>query len=847
MRLGSWGWSLGPGAPFAWLAAGLLAVVPHAAHAEIRSIAFDIPPQPLGPALNQLAVQSNRQILFSSLLTAGRRSTGLQGLYSPEQALSRLLAGTGLTVRLEGTSFLVQQAALRGEEGPAAQPVDSPAAVDEVVVTALKRESLAQDTPISMTVVDGDLLKARGSVDLEHAATYLPGLRLTWSSFGRRLVLRGVYAAGEATTGLYYDETPVTGPVGTTADPGVMSPELMLVDVKRIEVLRGPQGTLYGAGSMGGTLRILFNRPDLAKPSGLLSASVAGAWHGGTAGGLVAVANQPLVKDRLAIRLVAYDYGAPGAVDNLTLGLKNVDASRVQGVRATLLWAPDERLEAQLSGAIQHTHVNDISSWQQGVGPWRTTHAVRAPFDGDIGLVNATVRWRTTGATLTATSSWYRWRLIRRNDYSGVLRGQRNNPQGCSRYFGLDAGACGPVQLAGYTAYVDGLYPAGLVQPVSLTSWINEVRAASNGPGPLDWTLGAYTERRRDAVDSEVVQADPLTGMAYAPVRLIGQRSIENEFDQTAVFGEASWEVRPGTVLTAGGRRYRYHKRDRGEVQVANVVSGTWLDYQADDATHESGWDLKVLASQRLGPGALTYIQASQGFRPGGVNIVPGLPEALAAYRSDSLWNYEAGLKSEWFGRRLLVNLAVYRIDWRDMQYSAQTRNGAFTFLTNIGASRIYGAEMEVVARPRPAWTVSTSLTFTDAHLTADQFSNTAIGLGQTGDRLPMIPQFEGAASVERTWWLAQDAQVVMRLDAAASSTAWSTFNHGGADDLKLGGYAVFGSSLSLSRGDWSVSLAVDNLLNRAGKNQALPSTAGPVEVFGLRPRTARLTLERRL
>jgi outer membrane receptor protein involved in Fe transport len=299
-------------------------------------------------------------------------------------------------------------------------------------------------------------------------------------------------------------------------------------------------------------------------------------------------------------------------------------------------------------------------------------------------------------------------------------------------------------------------------------------------------------------------------------------------------------------VLTAGARSYRYHKRDRGEVQVANVVSGTSLDYVPDKATQESGWGLKFLASHRLRPGALAYIQASQGFRPGGVNIVPGLPDALAVYRSDSLWNYEGGVKSEWFGRRLLANMAVYRTDWRDMQYSALTRNGAFTFLTNIGASRIYGAEMEVTARPRPAWTVSASFSYTDAHLTADQLSNTAIGLGQTGDRLPMIPRFEGAASVERTWWLAQDAQVVVRLDAAASSTAWSTFDHSAAD-LKLGGYAVFGSSLSLSRGDWSLSLAVDNLLNRAGKNQALPGTAGPVEVFGLRPRTGRLTLERRL
>jgi iron complex outermembrane recepter protein len=827
----------------AWLTAALLAAAPWAARAAGPAIAFDIPAQPLGAALNQLAVQSNHQILFAPGLAAGRRSEGLHGAYSPEQALRRLLAGAGLTFRLEDGSFLVQPAP--AHSGPTATPVETATAVDAVVVTALKRESLAQDTPISMTVVAGELLKARAAVDLERAAAYLPGLRMTWTSFGRRLVLRGVYAAGEATTGLYYDETPVTGPVGTTADPGMMTPELLLVDVDRIELLRGPQGTLYGAGSMGGTLRILFNRPDLDQAGGSLSASGAAADHGGSATGDVATLNAPLVRGRLGLRLVAYDYGSPGAIDNVRLGLKDVDGSRIQGGRVALLWAPDDDLSVQVSGAAQHSHYDDISAWDEEAGPWRTEHAVRAPFDGRIGLLNATARWRLGPATVTATSSWYEWRLTRRNDYSGVLLGQRTSPQGCSRYFSLGDGACDQGQLDRYTAYVDGVYPAVLNQPATLSAWINEVRAASNSAGPLTWTLGLYSERRRDHVDSQVLQADPATGAAYDPLRFIGARSIDNELDQVAAFGEGSWETRSGAILTAGARHYSYSKNDRGAVQIANVISGTSLGYAIDATTHESGWGLKVQASQRLAPNLLGYLGAVQGFRPGGVNIVPGLPDALVAYRSDTLWNYEAGLKSDWFDRRLTANLALYRIDWRDMQYSAQTLNRAFTFLTNIGASRIYGLEAEMVAQPSPEWRLELGATYTDARLTADQVSNTAIGVGLTGDRLPMIPRTAASAAVQRRWSLTDGVTALWRLDVTTQGTARSAFNASVADDLKMGGYAIFGASFGLGRGDWRADLVVDNLLDRAGKSQALRSSSGPVEVYGPRPRTVRLTVER--
>lgn len=230
------------------------------------ALRFDIPAQPLSQALNQLALRSDREILFSPALTQGKRSERLSGVFTAEAALHQLLAGSGLTVQLEGRSFLVLPAAQPARSSAAtaraAAPPPLSVAINSVVVTALKRSSLARQTPISMTVLSGEQLSRAGIVDLEKAAPLLPGLKLISTAFGRRLVLRGVYGAGEATTGLYYDETPMTGPVGTTADPGVMAPELALVDVDRVELLRGPQGTLYGSGAMGGALRFCSSAPN---------------------------------------------------------------------------------------------------------------------------------------------------------------------------------------------------------------------------------------------------------------------------------------------------------------------------------------------------------------------------------------------------------------------------------------------------------------------------------------------------------------------------------------------------------------------------------------------------------
>ena len=805
---------------------------------------FDLPAMPLGQALNQLALRSDREILFSPRLTAGRMTPALSGTFTPEQALARLLAGSGLTLRAEGRGFLIVAASREKDVEPSA-PVVSAVDLDGVIVTALKRSSLVQQTPVSMVVADGERLARLGVTDIERAAPMLPGLKLISTAFGRRLVLRGVYGAGEATTGLYYDETPMTGPVGTTADPGVMAPELALVDMDRIELLRGPQGTLYGSGAMGGALRILFKRPDLENDTGALAVSAASLAHGGEAVSGSAVMNAVVLPETLALRLTAYDQRQPGVIDNVRLGLSDVDSVRTRGVRAAVLWQSGPKVSALISASHQSSRRDDISAWNDTAGPWRTVHAGRAPFDSDIDLASVVLKWRGPAVDVTAVSSWYRWALVRRSDYSGVLIGERTNAAGCMRMFSI-AAACDATQMASYSAYVDSVYPAILNQPAELTARIHEIRAASTGPGPIGWSLGAYSEVREDYIDSQVRHVDPATGAPVEPPVLIGRRGIENRLSQTAVFGELSYAFPSGGELTVGARRFDYVKRDKGGVQIANVISGTWMDYAIDARSRERGWSLKALASRQLAPGVFAYAQISQGFRPGGVNVVPGLPESLAVYRSDRLDNAELGLKGQSLDRRFSLNLALYRARWRDMQYAAQTQNRAFNYVTNIGAARIQGLELEGVAQRLAGWDLAGGVTLTDARLTADQLSNSAIGLGREGDRLPIVPRLTASASLERRWRLGDDLVGRLRFDGFYAGLARSAFNAANPDYLKMGGYAVFGVSAGFEKAAWSVDLAIENLLDRAGRAVAARNASGPIEYFGVPPRAARLTVERR-
>jgi iron complex outermembrane receptor protein len=805
------------------------AVLPGTATAAGRKAQFSIPAgAPLDRALTQFSAQSDRDILFTPAMVAGRRSKGVWGRMDSDAALETLLRGSGLTWREFQGRYLVEHAGLEKTV------IESAAEVEGVVVTALRRPTLDRLTPMSVRAFSGEELTRAGAATFTQAANLLPGLTQTSTGTGRnRFSLRGVSGSGEATTALYYDDIPVTGPSGTTADPGGSSPEFLLVDVDRLELLRGPQGTLYGSSAMGGALKVVFKRPDLSNPSASLAAEVstnAGEW--GQAQTLVL--NQPLVQDKVGLRLAVYHRSDPAYLDNRRLGLARVNEGSTSGARLGVGFELEGDLQINLTAAHQDTREGDTSGGWLGA-PSNVSYAyVRTPFDSLMTMYEGALVWRVSGVRLSANVASYTWKSTRQIDYTGTLQSERLSLDGCKRYLQISAlGTCTPGQLDLYSAYVDSRAPGLLYQPIDLKADVQEVRLQSDTSGFVAWTAGLFREARSDTIDSQVIVADPATGLPRHG-DFTGRRIVASRLSQRAVFGEVTLGADRDTSFVLGARHFVYDKLTQGEALIVNVISNT-TEANFRNMTGESGWSLKLLASHRFSPTTMGYAQASQGFRPGGVNTVPGLPPNVAAYGADGLWNYELGIKSSWLNNRLTLNAALYHIDWRDMQYTANSTNGAFSFITNLGQARVNGLEADASFVLSPALRGGANLALTDAILTSDQASDVGIGLGASGDHIPAVPRVAADGWVEYRRDLAAGLELMLRADAAYVGRSHSTFDPGVGSDLALGDYWLVNTRAVLRSANWTLSAFVENLTDT--DDPSFATTGRQPLTFAPRPR----------
>lgn len=276
------------------------------------------------------------------------------------------------------------------------------AMLEELVVTALKRSTTVQDTPMSITAVGAETIAQLGATRLEDYFRQVPSVNLSQGQLGQsRVSIRGVQGSGEATTGLYYDETPLTGPSGTTQDPGNNAADLNLFDVERVEVLRGPQGTLYGGGSMGGTLRVIFNKPDSTQIGGAVEAQRAVTKGGSDSGYLKGMINLPLIDGKLAVRAVAYGEARPGYVDNVRLGRKDVNDSESSGYRVLLGFTPTEDVAVTATVVHQVSEADDVQGWYQSLGEHKTDSRAVLPIRNELDLYSLTAKWESPFGTLT--------------------------------------------------------------------------------------------------------------------------------------------------------------------------------------------------------------------------------------------------------------------------------------------------------------------------------------------------------------------------------------------------------------------------------------------------------------
>jgi outer membrane receptor protein involved in Fe transport len=710
----------------------------------------------------------------------------------------------------------------------------------DIVITALKRQGTVQSTPISITAMTGDSLAAMGATQLQDYFRQVPNVNVAQGVLGQnRVSVRGIGGIGEATTGLYFGEVPVTGPSGTVGDPGNNAPDLNLYDIERVEVLRGPQGTLYGASSMAGTLRVIFNKPQLSR----FEAGGEGQ-YATTAGGsdsyfAKAMLNIPVISDVLAVRLSGYYEKRPGYIDNVRLGRNNINDSTAQGIRVLVGFEPDPDTSVTGTFIYQRSDADDAQGWFPSVGKFKTNTPVILPFNNRFKLYNLTGTHDFGGVTLTGSGAIYRYDVLRTLDFTPSVTALSYSPAACQGYYAQST-PCSGAQYAAYNAYGLGRTPALGYQPGYLRTETAELRLASDGKGWLQWTAGAFYERRRDYIDSHVTKAGP-DGAAPDPLQDISYRYIANRLRQLAGFAEMSVKPVAALTLTGGLRYYDYEKVTAGEALLGSVLTSSIVSPYAEHKATTNGWLVKLNASYDVSSRIMAYANASQGYRPGGANNIPSLQDNLVTYAPDSLWNYEAGVKSRWFGNALTVNAALFQIDWQNIQVAARTADGLFTFLANAGGARIRGAELELSAEPIRGLNLTAALGYVKGELTSDQvianFQNASAG-GKKGDRLGMAP-WSAAASASYDWQLTSRLDAMVRADMTYTGKGRTGFNPADPYFTTQGDFATLNLRAGVQNKRVGAFLFVQNVGNVNGVASRV-STFGSTNLsFSIPPRTS--------
>ena len=857
--------------------------------------------QDLGPALELLAKEHGFQVLYRTEIVRGLHVRSVDGMLTTDEALHKLLKGTDLTYRYLGEKAvtivplgLMQDAdpptsdlnrgadtdregtnqqerpdlgsgpkdhrlhvaqASGGPNAPhpsAAQ--DAPAAdvdtqVAEVTVTALRRSESLQSAPLSIAAISADSLAQMGANQINDYYRQIPNLNATAGTGGaNRLSIRGVTAAGEATVGVYYDETPVTGPSGTTSDPGGYAADLDLFDVERVEVLRGPQGTLYGSSSMAGTLKIIFNKPDYSGFKAATEDQVSSTQNGSVGYFYKGMVNMPLISNELAVRIVGYDQQRPGWIDSVHFGTQDVNNEDNRGMRTLVGFTPGPNTTITSTVLFQKSSAKDMQGWFPSVGTYETNLTDELPFTTETDLFNLTGKQNAGFATLTATASFYKYAFQRSGDFTPVAIADSTSAAGCKQYFQQTA-TCTAAQMSAFTAFALSRTPVLAFQPAFVRSQDYEARLSSNDdavPSWLQWTVGTFFENRYDHITSQNDSANPANGAVIEPLVINSSRFVQTSERQVAGFGELTFKPTDKLTVTTGLRYYDYHKNTGGQVLMSGPIFLTHAGPYTSQTTTANGALEKFNVSYDIAADVMTYATASKGFRPGGANNIPGLPASLIPYKADSLWNYEVGLKSGWLNNRVTLNTAVFDEEWSNMQTSAETVNQLYTFVTNAGKARIRGTEIELNAVPYRGLSLSAGVGYTDAKLTQNQSTAAVLvtaSTGLTGDRIPNTPEWTASTSAEYKWPLADTLNGLLRADFAYTGDEQATFAKTDPNYLTYGGFGTVNLRAGIQADRWEASFFCQNASNRVGSTSVLDGAGFKSLSYGIPPRTMGLTV----
>ncbi len=684
-----------------------------------------------------------------------------------------IFAGTALAIVMASPG-----AARAQSSGDAAPEAGRDLGSGEIVVTAQKREERLIDVPSAVTAIGGATLTERNLTQIEEIAAHTPGLSVSQTGVGVQLTLRGLNASGQgATTAVLVDDVPLTS---ASSYQQTTTPNFDTYDLQRIEVLRGPQGTLYGASALGGLVKYVTKAPNLTRFEERGQVEVSDVRGGQIGVAVRGAVNIPIIEDAVAIRVSGLFERLPGYIDNNLRGDRNANGGERYGIRGSLLWQASPDFSVRLAAIWQHDDLDaaptvelvgamltpadppaNATSVAHG-GDLQRNSRIAEPVKRDAQIYSATLNYNAGPVAITSVTSLARTQIDMVLDDS------------------YESAAIGVT----FADFVSPLYG----QPISIRGgnlasvrrFNQEIRVASTpGDGPFEYLLGLFYANEK----SRITQVFDILSVAQ-PVKVLtvpfpgGALDIPASYEELAGFGQLTWHVAPNVDVTGGGRYSRNWQQSQATklFGFATQLTGNVTDPLSKVSDGKATWSGAI--SWHPVERVNLYARVATGYRPGGPNAIPSVMSAgyLTRYKPDTTVNYELGAKGELFDRRLAFDVSLFTIDWTDIQIPTISINPDTgvpqNFTANGGKARSRGVEYALRFAATPQLSLSVSGSLDDADLRADA---PTIG-GVRGDQLPYVPRFSNTVSMDYRAPIGGDAKIFAGIDWAYVGARYSNF-----------------------------------------------------------------------
>jgi iron complex outermembrane receptor protein len=774
---------------------------PAAAQVSPAPRRYDIPAQPLGSALSTWAEQSGVEVIFTPEAVHGKRSRRLSGTMAPEAALSALLRGSGLSSRRgSGSTIIVGNASApaAGEVAASADLASSDGDAgdsQDIIVTAQRREERLLDVAAPVHVLRAQTLTENNLTRLEDYYTSVPGLNFTISGNGSEplIAIRGLLTneIGNPTVAIVVDEVAYSRSLSFNFAPTV--PDIDPGELERIEILRGPQGALYGASGLGGVIKYVTRDPSTSEFSGRVQLGFSSVRFGELGYNARASVNVPL-SENVALRASGFAVRDPGYVDNLETGNDDSNRRVSLGGTASLLLRPSDNFSVRLTAVLQNS---DRDGRQESDTAIAQPFAVRemagtGQYERRTRIYSGTMRADLGGFDIVSVTAYSEDRVRNVLDFISLYGLAAPRFPGTSR-------VSGETDLSG-------------------DKFSQEVRISRTFADMVDASIGGlYTrETFRGRVNIFANRADGTIGGLLIQNNVVAP----SFYEERAIFANAKLRFSDRFDVLLGGRlAFNEQAFTRSSVTLgANPLNATPNFNPPTNRSEETAFTYLIAPSFHITPNLMAYGRLASGYRPGGPNFECGtLPELPCEFSSDTTTNYELGLRGDLIDGLLSIDASLYYIDWKDIQVGNLTVPGGpsnIRFTGNASSAKSEGAEVSLELRPFRGMSLSGWIAYNNAVLTAPlpQFFGPPL---PAGGPLPFTSPWSGRIAVRQDFPLPSLGVGVLHIGGDISFVEDRASVPGG--DRILPGYTQINLQAGLRARGWSINAFINNASDERG------------------------------